>query len=165
MISIENTNCPLCRTKFSNSDILHVSSHLNKKVELNSKEVEVLNLIRSKPDAKFLIFSSYDSSFIKLCDLLKKYNINHNRLIGHQSTISKVLDNYNNDMNVLMLNASHYGCGLNLTNTTDLVFFHKMESDLKMQVIGRAQRIGRSTILNIHYMFYENEFNQDQQII
>ena len=56
-----------------------------------------------------------------------------------------------------MLNTNHYGTGLNLENTTDLIFYHKMSCDMEKQVIGRAQRVGRTSDLNIHYLFQDNE--------
>ena len=56
-----------------------------------------------------------------------------------------------------MLNTNYYGTGLNLENTTDLIFYHKMSSDMEKQVIGRAQRVGRTSVLNIHYLYQDNE--------
>ena len=67
---------------------------------------------------------------------------------------------------VLLLNASCFGAGLNLQFTDEVYIFHRMSVDLEYQVIGRAQRMGRTSALNIHYMCYENEypenFNQEK---
>ena len=49
-----------------------------------------------------------------------------------------------------MLNAQHYGSGLNLQMATDVIMYHKFNKELEEQVIGRAQRLGRQTSLNIH---------------
>jgi hypothetical protein len=49
------------------------------------------------------------------------------------------------------------GAGMNLENTTHLVFMHKTEEKFIQQVIGRAQRFGRKTPLNIIMLFNKNE--------
>ena len=42
-------------------------------------------------------------------------------------------------------------------NSSDIIFVHKMNESMEKQVIGRAQRFGRTSILNIIYLEYENE--------
>ena len=46
---------------------------------------------------------------------------------------------------------------MNLENSTHIIFVHKMETEIEKQVIGRAQRMGRTSVLNIIYLQYENE--------
>ena len=55
------------------------------------------------------------------------------------------------------MNAQHYGSGLNLQMATDIVIYHEMVKELETQVIGRAQRLGRSEPLLVHYLLHENE--------
>ena len=61
------------------------------------------------------------------------------------------------ELNCLLLNSTNTGAGLNLENTTDLVLYHNMSSELSIQVIGRAQRPGRTTSLNVYRLVYDNE--------
>ena len=42
--------------------------------------------------------------------------------------------------------------------TTDIIVYHKLTNDMKEQVIGRGQRIGRTTSLNVHYLSYQQEY-------
>jgi ERCC4-related helicase len=63
----------------------------------------------------------------------------------------------NGTINVVMMNAKHYGSGLNLQMATDVIIYHEMAKELEIQVIGRAQRLGRSSSLNVHYLLHENE--------
>ena len=84
----------------------------------------------------------------------------HNKLYGNAGAIENRINSFNEgNTKVLLLNPQHYGCGLNLEKTTDVIFFHRFDNDMERQIIGRAQRYGRTSILNIHYLFYENEFN------
>ena len=58
----------------------------------------------------------------------------------------------NGDIDVMFMNSKTDNTGLNLENTTDLIFYHSLEGSRLKQVIGRANRIGRKTELNIHYL-------------
>ena len=64
----------------------------------------------------------------------------------------------NNEYQALLLNANHFGAGLNLQITDEILIYHRMSKDLERQVIGRAQRLGRSDPLKINYLCYENEY-------
>ena len=58
-----------------------------------------------------------------------------------------------------MLNAKYFGAGMNLQMTTDLVIFHRFNAEMEEQIIGRAQRNGRTSPLNVYYLLHENESN------
>ena len=91
--------------------------------------------------------------------LLHQYNITHIELDdGNVNSIYNSINNYKHgNINVLLLNSNLFGCGLNLECTSDIVFLHKMDTDLENQIIGRAQRPGRKEALNIWYIMHENE--------
>mgnify|MGYP001267322756 CR=1 FL=1 len=58
---------------------------------------------------------------------------------------------------ILLLNSENFGAGLNLEMTTNLIIYHKLDSCLMKQVIGRAQRCGRTNPLSITYLKYDTE--------
>ena len=58
---------------------------------------------------------------------------------------------------VLLASSMLHGCGLNLENTTDVILVHKLQPDLRSQVIGRAQRPGRTGALRVHQLLFDNE--------
>ena len=49
------------------------------------------------------------------------------------------------------------GCGMNFENTTDIILMHKIKPEMEKQVIGRAQRPGRKSVLHIHRLLHQNE--------
>ena len=88
----------------------------------------------------------------------KKINIKYNRLLGSGGRIRNIINDYkNNKVNILLLNAKYYGSGLNLQMTSDIIIYHRMNRELEEQLIGRGQRLGRTSQLKIHYLCYENE--------
>jgi len=109
-------------------------------------------------DSKFLIFSSHDGTFVKIYDILSQLGIRFEHLKGNGNVVKSTVNRYKNgELDVLLVNSAHYGSGLNLENTTDIVMFHKFDTEIEHQVIGRADRFGRTIPLNIWYLLYENE--------
>ena len=53
---------------------------------------------------------------------------------------------------VLFLNSNYNGAGINLQESTDIILYHDMNEDMKKQIIGRANRIGRKLQLSVHYL-------------
>lgn len=109
---------------------------------------------------KVLIFSSYDGTFGALrTELIATYSFCE-ILSGTGFHIAKTINMFkeNTDpISIVMLNAQNFGSGLNLEFVTDVIIYHKVASDTKKQIIGRAQRIGRTSVLRVWEMLYKNE--------
>lgn len=161
------SNCPFCRSPFSINNIHIINDkQITHSSNTNVTKIEiVIKLILNNPLRKFLLFSSYDNTFKKIEHQLSANNISHFKLSGHMSTINSAISNFDNGIiKVLMLNAVNYGSGLNLQMATDIIIFHRLNPELESQVIGRAQRIGRSSELNIHYLYYDDELSHNSTI-
>jgi len=171
---IKKTSCPMCKSSMTSTDIFSVVNDGAgpSKPQLEDLEYEdgVMNdkldkvgnlkilLTNRKPGSKFLIFSNYDNSFNDIHLTLAALNIKYAFLKGNGNVIKCMIDKYKSgDVDVLLVNTRHYGSGLNLENTTDIVMCHKFDSEIEKQVIGRAQRLGRTVPLNIWYFLYDNE--------
>jgi hypothetical protein len=114
------------------------------KIFSNCKVIFCSNYIRIFNDIKY-IFERYNIPYIELDD-------------GNIEDINQSLYKYiNGNVNALLLNSNLFGCGLNLQCTTDILFLHKIEPVLEKQIIGRSQRFGRKSKLNIWYLMHENE--------
>ena len=56
----------------------------------------------------------------------------------------------NNNCQVIFINSKFNSAGINLPETTDIILYHEMDDNIKQQIIGRAQRIGRKESLSVH---------------
>jgi hypothetical protein len=117
-------------------------------------------------ERKVLIFASFPETLTNLKAKLHKHKINYAALHGTAKQISETVERYflpisnERSIQVLLINGSKYCAGLNLQNTTDLVFTHKvMDQNVETQIAGRAARYGRVRNLNIHYVLYQNEYH------
>jgi SNF2 family DNA or RNA helicase len=165
-------SCPLCKSNISAENIYVVSAGgLQRPAheELppspletgphNDKVRNLMAILRQRdPDSKFLVFSNYDNSFAKLSDELACAGIRFGYLKGNKSSIQARLSEFRSGVvPVLLVNATQYGSGLNLECTTDVVMFHKCDSEIEKQVVGRAQRAGRAAQLRVWYLLHSNE--------
>ena len=74
-------------------------------------------------------------------------------LRGKKEKRDNAIDSYKTgSVNILLLNTIHSGAGLNLQETSDIILYHRLHEYQKIQVIGRANRIGRKIQLNVHYL-------------
>ena len=58
---------------------------------------------------------------------------------------------------ILLANSTLFSCGMNLENSTHVLFIHRIEDKIIHQVLGRAQRLGRTCQLEVIHLEYENE--------
>lgn len=136
-----------------------------------TKKIKTYNFIESKinfvkenyidvDNKKVLIFSDSENIFNKIKTCLNDKNIKWGTISGNNKTIAKRLREYTSeDLNVLLLNNNFFASGINLQNTTDIVILNYVDQPTMIQVIGRAQRIGRDidNQLNVNYILFENE--------
>ena len=165
----QKSTCPLCRQNITMDKMVIVTDKNNKeektKEELLDKISQVKEIISNKlnDESKLLIFSEHNNSFTEIYSFLEASNKSYSKVMGHSSTINNIVNNFKLDNNheksisTLLLNSRYFGSGLNLENATDLIIFHNMSKELTQQVVGRAQRPGRKTPLNIYMLCNENE--------
>jgi hypothetical protein len=173
--------CPLCKATLTTRDLLVVDADRGPAAALTeepSSEVVRVSPEETSPakdklenleailrtrcatpgSAKVLIFSSFDNSFPDIVRVLDRCAIRHRFLKGHHFAIAGIERAYRDgDLDVLLVNTSNYGSGLNFENTTDVVMLHKFDTDIEHQVLGRAQRCGRTAPLKVWYLLHDNE--------
>ena len=122
-------------------------------------EGEFIEKMVSDKASKWLIFNDNGNVLVRYQELLLKNNIKAVMLDGgNQKLVEKTLKDYKEgDVQVLLLNSMIEGAGMNLENTTHLLFMHKTEETFIEQVMGRAQRYGRTCQLNVIMLFNKHE--------
>jgi superfamily II DNA or RNA helicase len=159
-------------------NIPEIDKNLIEKEDINFLKIELTKNIFLKnyiedlrnEDKKIIIFSDYINIFEyiqEICDINKIKYVDLDK--GNIKDIDNAVNEYKfGNAKILLSNSKLFGCGMNFENSTDIIFVHKMEKDMEEQVIGRAQRMGRKTRLNIIYLEYENEsiyINSDKKYL
>ena len=169
-----SAKCPFCRAELTPNDLIVIddtaaSNAAGKKKDLE-EELDKLETLKkllqeriadTSTNKKILIFSEYYRTFDKMTDILSQLNIRYSKIQGTTNTVMKKIREYKSvdedSIDCLLLNAEYCASGLNLENTTDIIITHKMSNEKMTQIIGRGQRPGRTTPLNVWKLCYENE--------
>lgn len=159
---VNSTTCPLCRTIINTSELIHIKEKgtIEEKKELKkqylTKEQIILNILQKNKNKRFLIFSSYYESFNTIYTLLKENKYIFAEIKGQQSVIDRNISLFKKgEIPIIFLNSKYNGSGLNLQEATDIILYHEMDEYLQRQVIGRANRIGRTSSLTVHHLKFE----------
>jgi hypothetical protein len=139
---------------------------------------DIIQRIKTNPASKWIIFNDNQNALFDTQNILKAYDISCGLIDGgNADAISNAIKAYKEGWTheikdasgnkqtitehyqVLLLNATTEGAGMNLENTSHMLFMHATNSRLVEQVIGRAQRFGRVGQLLIIGMFNNNEKN------
>jgi SNF2 family DNA or RNA helicase len=124
-----------------------------------NKEDTLLEILKNKPDGKFIVFSRVDV-FTNIIKILVSNGITFAELKGNTSHMMNVLKDFKNGIiNVILLTTQYAGYGIDINYATDVIIFHSMAVD-KQQAIGRAQRVGRTNNLIVHNLCFEHEFEE-----
>lgn len=130
--------------------------------EENTKQYKLKKFfeeIKQDNTSKVLLFSDYTSGFNTIIEILDKVGLKHTDLgKGNIVDIDKAIKDFKErDTQVLMIDSSSQGCGMNLENSTHVVFIHKTLDILYEQIIGRALRPGRTRDLKVKIFLNQNE--------
>jgi hypothetical protein len=165
----ENENRNEQETNVNGSESVEsVEKMINKKTELLSelrnnvndtqtKMMNLINIITYLPqDAKIILFSQVLDFEVK--SSLIRHSIDFQEVKGPLHSVNNVVSQFKSgNVRVIVLNPIHFGSGLNFEMATDVIIFHKLDREVEMQVIGRAQRYGRTCPLRVWKLLYENE--------
>lgn len=182
----KHTNCPYCKTEIDTSYIMYVEDDTVDDTEVCSltsaagiakyafecDTTQSTKIYKTKLECieyifnlnkkrKYLIFSDHNDSFDNIKTCLNKLKYEYKIINGTPTQISNTLKEFStgDKLNTLMLNSTYYGSGLNIVAATDIIIYHHIKKELKNQIIGRAQRMGRTSQLKVWELLYENEDN------
>jgi len=158
-----NRTCPLCRNNICMSNLIHIKSETHEQEEKETfiknelkltKFEHISNILKEDNNSKILLFSCHNSTFGNIKNFMQNDNILFKELKGSIHSIENTISDFKNGkIKVLFLNSNYSGSGINFQECTDIIIFHDMSEDLKKQILGRANRIGRTIPLKVHYLF------------
>ena len=120
---------------------------------------DICQRIKSAPASRWLIFNDSHAALFATQRMLAAADISGLMIdAGNAAGIADAIASYKaGKYQVLLLNATTEGAGMNLENTTHMLFMHATNPGLVGQVVGRAQRFGRVGQLRIIGLFNRNE--------
>jgi hypothetical protein len=143
---------------------------LNSKPSPDTKEIhmDIPNIMKGNheyPDQKLhpkvIVVSNYKEAFEEIKTTLTEAKIENWVLKGQDSKVNFAKDSfskYDKGPCVLMLDSFRNCSGANLECATHIVFTHLLgDENVEIQVIGRGQRMNRTSQLKVVYLLHKNE--------
>jgi SNF2 family DNA or RNA helicase len=128
---------------------------------LPSKGTALLKILEDEandPNKRYLIFSAHEASFKGLREILSSKGMRCEMLYGSGARIERLRKQFQDGtVRVLCMNARHVGAGINLESATTIILYHRMNTELENQVIGRAIRFERTKDLQVIHLVHEQE--------
>jgi SNF2 family DNA or RNA helicase len=162
-----NPSCPLCRTAINFKSLQHIDmdaktpTDVTENVLISNKPKKrdaLLNLITETKGGKFLVFNRYDNPFLEIEGLLLERGIRVASVRGNKDHISSILKQFERgDIQVLLMNSTEAGAGIDLKSATHIILMHAMRKEEEKQIIGRAIRLGRIEPLNLVRLLHQEE--------
>jgi ERCC4-related helicase len=122
------------------------------------KTEQLLELIRSTPGGKFLVFSRYDNPFLQLSQEIESMRVAVKQVRGNKDVIASTLKSFQKgETKVLLLNSIEAGAGLNITAASHIILLHAMNHEEEKQILGRAYRLGRTEPLEVIRLLHPDE--------
>lgn len=157
-----SSTCPLCRTPITMDQVIvKPQDNMPDTTTISKTKFSVLvdslkSIFAADKQARILLCSLYNMEHYSL--LLKNNNIKFASLQGTSEQIRKTVERFERgDTNVLLLDARHFGTGVNLQCASHIITVHAMCKNTYRQLVGRAQRPGRSGPLNVINILYHDE--------
>ena len=160
--------CPLCRAAIPAGGLRNLATtplavkneivNPNAPHEPLKKNEQLLELIRSTPQGKFLVFSRFDNPFLQISHEIETIKVAVKQVRGNKDVIASTLKSFQKgDTKVLLLNSIEAGAGLNITAATHIILLHAMTHEEEKQILGRAYRLGRSEPLEVIRLLHADE--------
>nr|WRJ69907.1 putative helicase [Oceanusvirus sp.] len=165
--------CPMCKSPTSPSQFMVCREEASTSSEPRSRQFTVggvrfdaeadkrtnlralLAAIKTSPDShkrKILFFSDNEYANENVAEpAMREANIRFGVLKGNSQSVNKRMREFHADgeTQALLINLTHYGCGMDLSRATDLVLYHRVARRMDHQVVGRAQRPPRTDRLRV----------------
>lgn len=155
---IFNKKCPICRFNLSLNDVYCINENNYNNEELLNKVDKCIDIIKQNKNKnknnKFIIYSSFHSTFFQMYYEFCKLNIKADRLENNQYLILKSIKKFNDgETDVLFISNIDLIRGLSLTSASHLIFFHEIPSyDLKQILIHSVQRLGKKNHFDVIHL-------------
>jgi superfamily II DNA or RNA helicase len=151
--------CPMCRT-YATMDEINYIGYGNSAIT-STKNTEILRLLNTYQDDRFLIFTRFDKFIEPLATFLSINNI-----------VAKTFDKFmfaapleQNATRVIILSANSNASGIDMTFMNRVIIIEPFENyiyckEIEKQLIGRLHRINQTREVHAHRIYIKNTIEE-----
>lgn len=168
-----NNSCTVCKRNV-NKDKIYTITNINQvKLKYSTKIDKLLEIMQSKPDKKFIVYTQFDNLISKLHQTLNFEGIGCVKLENPED-----INEFRNNpvKKVLILSSVKNASGIDLSFVSNIVIFEPIIGDtlflrdIEKQIVGRIYRINQTENINIYRFIIKNTieeeiYNKTQELI
>ena len=152
--------CPMCRTHAEKGEINYIG--LNKQVITSTKNTEILRLLNSHPDERFLIFTRFDKFIEPLTTFLATNDISARTFNDFREVQQEARD----ATRVILLSANSNASGTDMTFMNRVIIIEPFDNyiygkEIEKQLIGRLHRINQIHDVNVYRLFIKHTIEEE----
>jgi hypothetical protein len=150
--------CATCRDILDVDNLCCLKPLTDSEIMMTRNKADTcIDLIRSNPQGKFIIHSSFENIFYQLFEKIDTLGLKAERLESNLFSLLRTIKNFTEGTtNILFVSNIELIRGISLPTTSHLIFYHEQSvSELKQVLIHSAQRIGRLQPLKIIQLLSE----------
>jgi len=152
--------CPMCRTHAEKGEINYIG--LNKQVITSTKNTEILRILNSHPDERFLIFTRFDKFIEPLTTFLATNDISARTFNNFREVPQEARD----ATRVILLSANSNASGTDMTFMNRVIIIEPFDNyiygkEIEKQLIGRLHRINQIHDVNVYRLFIKHTIEEE----
>lgn len=156
---IRPNTCPMCRTPAEVGEINYIG--LENRVITSTKNTEILRLLNTHPEERFLIFTRFDNFITPLTTFLSINDIAAKTF----SEFNAVAQDVRDATRVIILSANSNASGTDMTFMHRVIIIEPFESyiygkEIEKQLIGRVHRINQTRDVYVHRLYIKNTIEE-----
>lgn len=160
MHAMERSNeCPLCRAHVCAETLTVTTDQVAEPVDVSPTRWQALEkIVKENEISHTLIFSDY--GFDKVRAILVNNRVRFAELKGSNTRVPKLISQFvKGELPVLLLHSRFQGQGHHLPQTKKVIILHDVPEATREQVIGRAQRVGRTEPLQVFTLVTPEDYD------
>ena len=141
----KNNTCALCRNIIDIHKINYIDDY--ELPTILTKNDKILNIINGNVNTKILVYSKNIDNFYEIFKVLKEV------VIESVKSFKKNIESFinDNDKKIIFISSKDNIVGIDIPGITDIIFFEDIDKHNEKDIISVANRIGRTSELNLHY--------------
>lgn len=159
-----NNSCTVCKRNVNKEKIYTITNLDQVKLKYSTKIDKLLEIMNSKPDKKFIVYTQFDNLISKLHQTLNSEGFGCIKL-ERPEQIEEFKNN--SSKKVLILSSVKNASGIDLSFVSNIVIFEPIIGntlflrDIEKQIVGRIYRINQTENINIYRFIIKNTIEEE----
>ena len=159
-----NSSCTVCKRNVNKDKIYTITNLDQVKLKYSTKIDKLLEIMESKPDKKFIVYTQFDNLISKLHQTLNLEGFGCVKLQNPED-----IDEFRNNpaKRVLIISSVKNASGIDLSFVSNIIIFEPIIGDtlflrdIEKQIVGRIYRINQKENINIYRFIIKNTIEEE----